>query len=184
MISSMSLSSSGSVGGDASSTRWPSDSQRCAAATTDFLTSISTFPPKKFLVDSAMRNPLRGRSTDCRNGTAGGGAKYRHPGSGPAVASSAAAESRTLRVNTCDAVKPLLPSAISGPTGLRPRVGFNPNTPQQCAGTRMEPPVSPPSAIGTAPDATAAAAPPLEPPGERARFHGLRVGPLVRGSVV
>ena len=34
------------------------------------------------------------------------------------------------------------------------------------------------------PAATAAAAPPLEPPGVRPRSHGFRVGPNRRGSVV
>ena len=33
------------------------------------------------------------------------------------------------------------------------------------------------------PEATAAAAPPLEPPGVWSVFHGLRVGPHARGSV-
>jgi hypothetical protein len=41
-----------------------------------------------------------------------------------------------------------------------------------------------PCATGTIRLATAAAAPPLEPPGERLRFHGLRVAPLSVGSVV
>ena len=34
------------------------------------------------------------------------------------------------------------------------------------------------------PEATAAAEPPEDPPGVRSRSHGLRVGPLWRGSVV
>ena len=47
----------------------------------------------------------------------------------------------------------------------------------------MDPPPSLPWADGTMPDATAAADPPDEPPGESARFHGLRVGPNSLGSV-
>ena len=43
---------------------------------------------------------------------------------------------------------------------------------------------SPPWASGTTPAATAAAAPPDEPPGVRVVSHGLRVGPVRRGSVV
>src|SRR5438067_7729231 len=50
-----------------------------------------------------------------------------------------------------------------------------PTTPQSEAGCRMEPPVSEPVASGVSPAATAAAEPPLEPPGTRARSHGLRV---------
>ena len=52
-----------------------------------------------------------------------------------------------------------------GPTGVRPRVGLSPNRPQHEAGMRIEPPPSLACAIGTMPAATAAAAPPLEPPG-------------------
>ena len=48
---------------------------------------------------------------------------------------------------------------------------------------RIEPPPSLPWAIGTMPAATAAAAPPDEPPGVRAVSHGLRAGPKRRGSV-
>ena len=49
---------------------------------------------------------------------------------------------------------------------------------------RIEPPPSLPWAIGTRPAATAAAAPPDEPPGVRERSQGLRVAPVWRGSVV
>src|SRR5262245_12928759 len=76
------------------------------------------------------------------------------------------------------------PSPRSGPCGLRPRVGFSPNTPQQDAGIRIEPPPSEACAAGTSPAATAAADPPLEPPAEYAGCHGLRVAPNSRGSVV
>jgi len=49
---------------------------------------------------------------------------------------------------------------------------------------RMEPPPSVACAIGRMPAATAAAAPPDEPPAECARLHGLRHGPNRRGSVL
>jgi hypothetical protein len=68
-------------------------------------------------------------------------------------------------------------SLKSGPQGVRPRVGFNPKIPQQAAGMRIEPPPSLAWATGTTPDATAAADPPLEPPGVWSVFQGLRVGP-------
>ena len=64
-----------------------------------------------------------------------------------------------------------------GPRGFRPRVGLRPNTPQHAAGMRMEPPASFPWAIGTMPEATAAPAPPLEPPGVRVVSHGIARGP-------
>src|SRR5256885_14741428 len=73
---------------------------------------------------------------------------------------------------------------LSGPIETRPRAAFRPTSPQQAAGVLIEPPPSLPRAIGTIPAATAAAAPPLEPPGGRASAHGLRVGPVRRGSGV
>ena len=48
---------------------------------------------------------------------------------------------------------------------------------------RIEPPPSLAWAIATIPDATAAAEPPLEPPGERLTSHGLRVTPHALDSV-
>jgi hypothetical protein len=48
----------------------------------------------------------------------------------------------------------------------------------------MEPPPSLPCAAGTAPAATIAADPPLDPPALRVTFHGLRVGPSFTFSVV
>ena len=47
----------------------------------------------------------------------------------------------------------------------------------------MDPPPSDPSASGTMRAATAAPAPPLEPPGVTSGFQGLIVGPYSRGSV-
>ena len=44
-----------------------------------------------------------------------------------------------------------------------------PTIPHSDAGWRIEPPVSEPSAKGAKPAATAAAEPPLEPPGTRSR---------------
>ena len=59
----------------------------------------------------------------------------------------------------------------------RPEVGLSPTKPQNEAGMRMEPPVSLPMAAGTIPLATAAAEPPLEPPGIREGSCGLRMVP-------
>ena len=51
-----------------------------------------------------------------------------------------------------------------------------PVMPQKLAGWRIEPPVSVPVAAGSRRAATAAAEPPDEPPGTRARSQGLRTG--------
>src|ERR1041385_3049171 len=100
------------------------------------------------------------------------------------MASSIAALSRTLMLTTCPTEKPPQPSPLSGPPGVRARVGFSPNTPDAEAGIRIEPPPSLACATGRIRAATAAAAPPDEPPEECARFQGLRVGPCRRDSVV
>src|SRR5579862_5504623 len=52
-----------------------------------------------------------------------------------------------------------------------------PQTPENAAGWRIEPPVSVPVAALTRRAATAAAEPPELPPGTQSRFQGLRTGP-------
>ena len=66
--------------------------------------------------------------------------------------------------------------AETGQRGTTPGVGRSPSTPLHAAGLRSDPPRSLPSASGTMRQASATAAPPLEPPAERAGFQGLRVG--------
>ncbi len=51
------------------------------------------------------------------------------------------------------------------------------------AGLRVDPPPSLAVAQGTSPADTAAADPPLDPPGVVSRFHGLRVIPQARLAV-
>ena len=68
----------------------------------------------------------------------------------------------------------------NGPRGIRPKFDFRPNMPVKPAGIRIDPPPSPPEAIGTRPPATAAAVPPDDPPGVRSGFQGLRVAPCNR----
>jgi len=60
---------------------------------------------------------------------------------------------------------------------------LSPTTPDSAAGWRTDPPVSDPSAIDAMRAATAAADPPLDPPGVRSSAHGLRVGPNAEFSV-
>ena len=67
--------------------------------------------------------------------------------------------------------------------GTAPSVGFSPTSPLHEAGPRIEPAPSVPSDSGPSPAATAAAPPPLEPPGVRSRFQGLRVMPKDGPSV-
>src|SRR5258708_35516053 len=58
----------------------------------------------------------------------------------------------------------------------RPYVGLSPVMPQHADGMRIEPPVSLPMEPRHIPAATAAAEPPLEPPGMWVGSQGLRVG--------
>jgi hypothetical protein len=74
--------------------------------------------------------------------------------------------------------------AAPGAKEVRPRRGLTPTSPQQEAGTRIDPVPSPPDAAGTTPAATAAADPPLDPPGVIDGDHGFTVGPNSDGSVV
>ena len=68
--------------------------------------------------------------------------------------------------------------ALPGLTrGTTRTVGRNPTTLPHAAGLRSEPPVSLPSAVATMRQASATAAPPLDPPALRPRPHGLRVTP-------
>ena len=56
-------------------------------------------------------------------------------------------------------------------------MGLSPTIPHSAAGWRIEPPVSVPIAHGAVPAATAAADPPLDPPGTRSRSQGFCTGP-------
>src|SRR5579862_793722 len=84
-------------------------------------------------------------------------------GSGPAIADRRKAASETVR-----AIGPSTPSvfqvAFDGQCGTRPGEGRKPTTLQKLPGLRNEAARSPPSAKGSIPEATAAAAPPDEPP--------------------
>jgi hypothetical protein len=71
-----------------------------------------------------------------------------------------------------------------GARGTSPKVGLKPNTPQNDEDTRIEPTPSVPMAIDPQPAATAAAAPPLDPPLVRPGFQGLRVKPETGLSAV
>ncbi len=60
---------------------------------------------------------------------------------------------------------------------IDPQLGRRPVIPHAAAGRRTDPPVSVPRDASTNPAATAIPEPPLDPPGTRARFHGLYDGP-------
>src|SRR5580658_10082699 len=104
------------------------------------------------------------------------------PGKLPDMTSSSSAASATVRAIGPSTLSPDR-SGISGPPEIRPRDGLMPNRPQTLLGMRMEPPPSLPWAAGARPAATAAAAPPLDPPADRVRSHGVRAGGPILVSV-
>src|SRR5437868_11593846 len=116
----------------------------------------------------------------------GTGAESASPASGPSITSKRERTSAMVR-----AIGPTTPIQEKAPApggkcpaaGTRPGVGFSPQIPQKCAGTRIEPPPSLPTPPAEQPDAIAAASPPLDPPDEYSVFHGLLVLPLTRLSV-
>src|SRR6202012_2781292 len=110
------------------------------------------------------------------------GTEQGSPSSHPAITSN-----RTRKSSTIRAIGPTTPSNANGPPdfgkcpveGILPGVGFSPQIPQKCAGTRIEPPPSLPTPPNEHPDEIAAASPPLDPPAECARLHGLLVFPRI-----
>src|SRR5688572_4091236 len=86
------------------------------------------------------------------------------------------AQSRTLRASgptvSSDHERGSTPKRLT-----RPHVGFNPTTPLNAAGWRIEPPVSEPSAPKHTRAATATPEPLEEPPLTCSTFHALRQSP-------
>ena len=130
---------------------------------------------------TAIRRRPGGAPGSSANGRSGGGAHQGSPGSYPVRTSSRAAASATEREIGPEVESPS--SDGKGEVETRPRDGLRPKTPQQEAGILIEPPPSVPCASGISPAASAAAAPPLDPPGVSSGFQGFRVAPFSSDSV-
>src|SRR3954452_25206538 len=102
-------------------------------------------------------------------------------GSGPAIAFSNSAQSATVRASGPE--WQYVSRLNGGSTGTRPYGGLKPTTPQNEAGSRIEPPMSDPLASVAVPAARAAPEPPEEPPTPYTGFHGFRVTPWMRECV-
>src|SRR5437588_13054755 len=100
------------------------------------------------------------------------------------MASRPAPASATVGAITPEVESPAQPSARMGPCEIRPREGLSPTQPHQDAGMRTLPPPSVAWAKAQRPAATAAAAPPLDPPVLCSGFQGLRAAPCSPCSVV
>src|SRR5437016_4737878 len=94
-------------------------------------------------------------------------------GSGPAMMLRIRAQSSAVRASG-PTVSSVNDSGMQLARLTRPLVGFKPVTPQKCAGMRIEPPVSEPSAAGMSRAATAEPEPEDEPPVMRDGSQGLQ----------
>src|SRR5262249_36033775 len=96
--------------------------------------------------------------------------EYGSARSGPAITWSAVQASSTVSAKT-DTQSRVRQAGTTPAVETAPRLGFKPTILFNPAGTRPEPAVSVPSAIGTIPAATATAEPELEPPGTRSALN-------------
>src|SRR5439155_3402145 len=96
--------------------------------------------------------------------------------SAPAMTLSRRAAPSTVRAIGPFERNPINGSA-DGAAGTSPTDGLNPTMLLKLPGLRIDPPRSLPSAIGSSPAASAAPAPPLDPPALFERSYGLRVTP-------
>src|SRR5205085_4587283 len=180
-----SATTAASTAGAPGSTMWPRLSRTAPVRSTAVTTSASVAGAGNGdPVAMRMRAGAGCCVIACRNGIFGVGALYGSPGADPVTASSSAALSRTVRVSACSLTNPSRPWPAPGAKDVRPRRGLRPTRPQHDAGTRIEPVPSPPDAAGTTRAATAAAEPPLDPPGVIDGDHGFAVRPNNEGSVV
>ena len=159
------------IGGSRSTTSWPSERSSSAVSSVARRQSgcSRAVLPAGMRSDSAIRS---GRGSVCAAATNGL----------PVTTSYRSAASSTPRVRKPYTDRPPKTSS-AGAVGTSPRVVFSPNRAQDAAGARIDPAPSDAVDAGTSAAATAAAAPPLEPPGVRCRSHGLRVMPPARVSV-
>ena len=154
--------------GQAISTRWPRRSRRRLATTTPSAQAGWTSMP---ISGSWSSRPTR-------RGPVG------PAGAAPVSDRYTAPRSSAWRARTKSRQVSLAGWPAGGTPRIRPELGFSVATPHSAAGHRSDPVPSEPWATATMPLATAAAGPPLDPPGERARSHGFLVGSNPAGSVV
>ena len=129
----------------------------------------------------AQRSIAKSRATGDPVAGAGAGKAVGSPATGPAITPSSSRMSATEVPIGPSVEKSIQSGARSRP--ITPFVGFRPTRPHQPAGILTDPPPSAAVAIGTIPAASAAADPPLEPPGAASRRHGSPVEPNSRFDV-
>src|SRR5687768_1305334 len=149
----------------------PSKTRRLASTTRRI--SASKGRPPRFR-HQATRTPLKSRSGGTRNWPPSSRIESGLLGSYPAIALKKSATSATDRAIGPETERG---DQLSELPGTRPGDGRSPTTLQKAAGLRSDPPISLPSAIGTIPQASDTAAPPLLPPHVLVTSYGLRVAP-------
>ncbi|CAM4363957.1 hypothetical protein COSO111634_37990 [Corallococcus soli] len=129
----------------------------------------------------ASRSPFNARGSAAPSGGTGGTSGLRR--SAPSMRDRMSRRSATERASGPEHAMWRTWRGPSGMSGMWPAletrssVGLMLTMPQKCAGSRTEPPMSLPTSNGVRPAATAADAPPLEPPGVRVRSCGLWARP-------
>src|SRR3954447_9029270 len=124
-----------------------------------------------------MRSVGQATRCDGRRGsmsTPSAGIEMTSPGAAPTTTDASSSTSATV-----EPVHPMDENSSqrgSVPRPIAPFVALYPTSPHSAAGIRTDPPPSLLVARGARPAASAAPAPPLDPPGERLRLHGVRVG--------
>ncbi len=131
---------------------------------------------KKCASGTAARRPVTGASSPPTTSSTGRGLEVGSAPSCPAIAVNSSAASVTVAASG-PMWSIVHDSSITPARLTRPYVGLSPTTPQQAAGSRIEPPVSLPIAPATSPAATAAAEPLDEPPAAWPGFHGFCTSP-------
>ena len=153
---------------------------RCSDLMRELLEELAALPdrPRPFpAIEDALGWPHRRIAS-----VLGGACQTQSCVDGPAIASSSTAASRTVRAMGPCTDSPLI-SLDVGAAETRPRLVLMPNSPLTLDGMRIEPPPSLPGAADTNPLATAVPAPPLDPPADLVRSHGVRAGWCPSGSV-
>src|SRR3954447_21791354 len=162
--------------GWASSTVAPAAAKTAAWSWTTAATAWSTSKAPPRSTESATRTPAKSPANSGENVEPGASRDIGARVEGPAITDNSSARSSTLRAMG-PPTEVRSQALMVGQVGPRPTLGRNPTTLLNDAGLRSDPPMSLPSARGTMPLASAAAAPPLDPPADRDRSYGFRVVP-------
>ena len=170
---------SGAYGEGTSTTSCPASARRSAAASAD---SRQCFATPTSAWNGRTVTPTRSRRAGAGASVACGEPGFPGLPAPPDAPGMPDGEGRSARRAASSSERVRKPGVASRPPRMS-WAGLRPTSPHAAAGTRIEPPPSEPSAAATAPDATATAEPPDEPPGVRPGRSGLSGAGRPVGSV-